>query len=73
MCTQIGTPLADRELGEYRQRGGRTVNSSFWYHYARLIEILAAVESIERLLDDPDLLSNGSGPTPGSTCPRASA
>ena len=62
VCTQIGTPLADQELEEYRQRGGRTVNSSFWYHYARLIEILAAVESIERLLDDPDLLSR---PAPG--------
>ncbi|MGP0068229.1 MAG: Ni/Fe hydrogenase subunit alpha [Isosphaeraceae bacterium] len=58
VCTQIGTPLADRELEEYRQRGGRTVNSSFWYHYARLIEILAGVESIEHLLDDPDLLSD---------------
>jgi NAD-reducing hydrogenase large subunit len=58
VCTQIGTPLADRELEEYRQRGGRTVNSSFWYHYARLIEILAGVESIEHLLDDPELISD---------------
>lgn len=59
VCTRIGTPLADRELEEYRQRGGRTVNSSFWYHYARLVEILAAAESIEQMLDDPDLLSDG--------------
>jgi NAD-reducing hydrogenase large subunit len=58
VCTRIGTPLADRELEEYRQRGGRTVNSSFWYHYARLIEMLAGVESIEQMLDDPDLLSD---------------
>jgi NAD-reducing hydrogenase large subunit len=57
VCTRIGTPLADAELDEYRQRGGRTVNSSFWYHYARLIEILAGVELIEHRLDDPDLLS----------------
>jgi NAD-reducing hydrogenase large subunit len=56
ICTDIGTPLADREVAEYRQRGGRTVNSSFFFHYARLIEILACVEAIERLLDDPDLL-----------------
>jgi NAD-reducing hydrogenase large subunit len=57
VCTRMGTPLADRELEEYRRRLGRTVLSSFWYHYARLIEILAAIEHIERTLDDPDLLS----------------
>ena len=34
------------------------MNSSFWYHYARLIEILAGIESIEHLLDDSDLLSD---------------
>ena len=34
------------------------MTSSFWYHYARLIEILAGIERIERLLDDPDLLSD---------------
>jgi NAD-reducing hydrogenase large subunit len=57
ICTKTGTPLADAELDEYRQRGGRTVTSSFWYHYARLVEILTAVEHIERLLDDPEILS----------------
>jgi NAD-reducing hydrogenase large subunit len=57
ICSRMGTPLADRELGEFRERGGGTVTSSFFYHYARLIEILAAVEWIDRLLDDPDLLS----------------
>ncbi|AHJ29134.1 Ni/Fe hydrogenase subunit alpha [Nodularia spumigena CS-584] len=58
ICSQIGTPLADVELREYRDRGKGTVNSSFFYHYARLIEILASIERIEILLDDPDLLSN---------------
>ncbi|MCX7867997.1 MAG: nickel-dependent hydrogenase large subunit, partial [Limisphaera sp.] len=28
------------------------------YHYARLIEILACVERIEQMIDDPDLLSS---------------
>jgi NAD-reducing hydrogenase large subunit len=55
ICDHIGAPLADVELIEYRQRGGRTVNSSFFYHYARLIEILAAIEFIEMLLADPDM------------------
>ena len=34
------------------------MTSSFFYHYARLIEILAAIERIELLLDDPDILSS---------------
>jgi NAD-reducing hydrogenase large subunit len=58
ICDRMGTPLADRELEEYRRRGGRTQTSSFWYHYARLIENLAGVERIERMLGDPDLLSD---------------
>jgi NAD-reducing hydrogenase large subunit len=57
VCQRMNVPLADAELVEYRQRGGRTVNASFYYHYARLIEILAAIETIERILDDPDLRS----------------
>ncbi len=57
ICTRMGTELADAELVEYRQRGGRTINGSFYYHYARLIEILAATELIARLLDDPDITS----------------
>jgi NAD-reducing hydrogenase large subunit len=57
ICERMGTPLADRELKTYRQRGGRTVNASFFFHHARLIEILAATERIEALLADPDLQS----------------
>jgi len=34
------------------------VNNSFYYHYARLIEILFAVEKMEMLLHDPALLSH---------------
>lgn len=56
LCRQIGTPLADRELSEFRKRDG-VRHSSFHYHYARLIEILGAVERIEQLLDDADVLS----------------
>jgi NAD-reducing hydrogenase large subunit len=55
VCTRIGTPLADQEHREFRGHGNGTVKSSFYYHYARLIEILAAVEAIEQRLDDPDL------------------
>ena len=37
--------------------GTEETNSSFYYHYARLIEILAALEYIEMLASDPDVLS----------------
>ena len=53
----MGTPLADRELREFRQRRGLVRNESFLYHQARLIEMLHCVEKIEELLSDPDLSS----------------
>lgn len=58
ICSHIGTPEADPELIEFRQRGGRPAVGSFFYHYARLIEILASLERIAHLLDDPDLQSH---------------
>ena len=58
ICSHVGTPLADAELTELRQMGGRTVTSSFLYHYARLVEIVAALEAIQQLMDDPDILSD---------------
>ena len=53
LCERIGTPWADRELLELRQRGGRVVTASFHYHLARLIEIVACLEQMEQLLEDP--------------------
>jgi NAD-reducing hydrogenase large subunit len=58
VCSHFGTPEADRELQEYRQRGGGVPTSSFFYHYARLVEILGCLERIERLIDDADIVSN---------------
>jgi NAD-reducing hydrogenase large subunit len=56
ICERMPTRLADRELREYRDRFG-TATSSFHYHYARLIEILAGVEGIAQAVEDPDVLS----------------
>jgi NAD-reducing hydrogenase large subunit len=53
---RCGTPRADRELEEFRQRFGRVAHSSFLYHYARLIEIIHALERIEMLLNEPCIL-----------------
>ena len=50
----MGTQHADQELAEYR---GYTQQSSFFNHYARLIECLYALERIEQRLDDPDILN----------------
>ncbi len=57
VAERCGTPDADAELGEYRARLGRIVQSGFHYHYARLIEVLFALERIGQLLDDPAILS----------------
>jgi NAD-reducing hydrogenase large subunit len=59
VCDQMGVPKADAELKKFRKFGRRNaVTSSFLYHYARLIEILASIEYVERYLDDPDLMSD---------------
>lgn len=60
ICDRIGTPLAEQELANFRQHGTihGIVNRSFFYHYARLIEILTCLERVETMLDDPDLQSD---------------
>jgi NAD-reducing hydrogenase large subunit len=55
ICKRIGSERADAELLELRQRGGRVVQASFLAHLARLIEILACLEQIETILNDPDI------------------
>jgi NAD-reducing hydrogenase large subunit len=58
VCERMGVPKADSELKNFKAMGHGAVTSSFLYHYARLIEILAGIEYIERYLDDEDLLSD---------------
>ncbi len=57
VAEQMGTPEADIEFKTFRQMGRGAVTSSFLYHYARLIEILASLEWIGRYMDDPDMFS----------------
>jgi NAD-reducing hydrogenase large subunit len=56
LARQCGSPLADQELAEFRELEPRTVLSSFYNHYARLIELLFSIERIEYLLNDPQIL-----------------
>ena len=56
VADQCGTPSADAEFKEFHQRFGVVAHSAFLYHYARLVEILYALEKIEALLADPQIL-----------------
>jgi NAD-reducing hydrogenase large subunit len=55
----LGTPLADAEFARFRELGkGKPVEGSLYYHYARMIEGLFAVERAERLIRDPEICSD---------------
>ncbi|MGB2626150.1 MAG: Ni/Fe hydrogenase subunit alpha [Candidatus Acidiferrum sp.] len=56
VADRFATPLADVELMEFRRRFGYPAHSAFLYHYARLLEIIHALERIEILLADPQIL-----------------
>jgi NAD-reducing hydrogenase large subunit len=60
VCDFAGTPRADAELANFRTLApaGKPVTHSFHYHYARLIEILFALEKIELILAEPGLTSD---------------
>jgi NAD-reducing hydrogenase large subunit len=57
VCNGCGTPLADQEWAEFRSLERGPVMSSFFNHYARLIEILFSIETMDKILRDPALLS----------------
>lgn len=58
VCERMGVPQADAELKRFKKLGHGAVTSSFLYHYARLIEILASIEIVEQYMDDADLMSD---------------
>jgi NAD-reducing hydrogenase large subunit len=58
VADRCGFPKADAELDEFRQRFGAPAHSSFLFHYARLIEIVYALEKMEALLTDPQILGD---------------
>jgi NAD-reducing hydrogenase large subunit len=66
VADKISTPLASEELGEFKAIGdGKPVEASLYYHYARLIEGLYALERARELLDDPYILSTDIRAEPG--------
>src|SRR5512146_1210709 len=58
VADRCGTPKADAELKEFRQRFGHPAHSAFLFHYARLVEILYALEQMEMLLSDTVILDS---------------
>ena len=54
---QIDTPIANEEFKIFRaMNDGMPIENTLHYHYARLIEIIFALERVKVLLDDPDIL-----------------
>ena len=54
---KMATPLAQAEYEIFQQvKGGQVVEGTLYYHYARLIEDLYAIENVRVLLEDPDVL-----------------
>ncbi len=58
ISSHCGTPLADQELKEFKKLGKNgIVQSTFHYHYARLIEALFCIEKTKEILENPETLS----------------
>jgi len=57
-ASKISTPKAQREFERFRDiKHGEPVTGSLYYHYARLIEAVYAVERAQQILEDPAILS----------------
>ncbi|HEX3031889.1 MAG TPA: Ni/Fe hydrogenase subunit alpha [Bacillota bacterium] len=58
VAERITTELANLELAEFKALGrGKPVQESLYLHYARIIELLYAVERASQLLEDDEIVS----------------
>ena len=55
VCDRIPTPLAQKELEEFRNNFGRPAQLTLLYHWARLIETVYAAERALELLADSEI------------------
>ena len=54
----MATPIADKEYNKfYETLGGKAVDSTLAYHWARLIELLYATERAAELIEDKEITS----------------
>lgn len=59
VAEKIDTPLANKEFNKYRAiNNGKPIENTLFYHYARLIETLFAIEKARMLCEEPDILSH---------------
>ncbi|MHA1660047.1 MAG: Ni/Fe hydrogenase subunit alpha [Promethearchaeota archaeon] len=52
---KMATPLANDALKAMRERIGEVIHHTFAYHWARIIEMVEAFETVKELLEDPDI------------------
>ena len=58
IANNCGTYLASKEFEKFKNiNNGKPILGSFYYHYARLIEIIYAIERIEELLNEEETLN----------------
>ncbi|MCG2786926.1 MAG: Ni/Fe hydrogenase subunit alpha [Anaerolineae bacterium] len=58
IADKIDTPMANEELKLFKAlNGGKPVENTLYYHYARLIEALFAAERVRVLCEDKDIMS----------------
>ncbi|HME42777.1 MAG TPA: Ni/Fe hydrogenase subunit alpha [Syntrophorhabdales bacterium] len=55
VADKMATPTAQAELEEFRAAFGRPAHYTLLYHYARLIELVQAAETMVQLLNDPEI------------------
>ncbi|MHB0857926.1 MAG: Ni/Fe hydrogenase subunit alpha [Anaerolineae bacterium] len=57
VADRIATPLANEEFKAFKALSAGPVEPTLYYHYARLIENVYALERVRELCEDPDILS----------------
>ncbi len=69
-ASHISTPIAQSEMQIWKSlNGGKPVEGTLYFHYARLIETVYALERTRELMEDPDIMGqdvvNPTGPITG--------
>ncbi len=54
---KMATPLANDALKTMREKLGPISHHTFAFHWARIIETIAAIETIKKMLEDPDVVN----------------
>jgi NAD-reducing hydrogenase large subunit len=58
-ASHISTPIAQSEMKIWKSlNGGKPIEGTLYFHYARLIELVHALERTRELMDDPEILSH---------------